>query len=261
MILLVVFLMAVLSLFLTDDSVQESFAANKKWAKGTVRPYSGAPTKKWAVGGSTVWPMHTGSKTLEVGRVVRIRLGGGTGFWGVVVGRQGAPGFAVHDHPKVRSKKDITWAPTGDKIAIKNKPVRAGPGAAASGDMKQAIGTFYDDENTAITRIKASSYPKSWQGRLVYPVAVHDRDWAAHRLKVLDIRLPNGKMFLGHVVDRCDAKRDKGVCLDYPLPWGGKKGDHFLIDIHEKAKDIYGPKLYNDGIIKMQYRVVGSFDA
>jgi hypothetical protein len=104
--------------------------------------------------------------------------------------------------------------------------------------------------------------PRSWNGKTVVPIAVHHDDFSDHLYKVLEITLPDARVFYGHVLDYCNrenpvCKGAKGYC-----DVGGtiaQKKDYFLIDVHHSGlSSVTGTPIPKSACITgVKYRVAG----
>ena len=118
--------------------------------------------------------------------------------------------------------------------------------------------TYYgrNDGSTGISYpgVLVMKYPIKWKkGRLVYPIAVHEKDWPRWSCKILEIKLPNGRTILGHVVDLCRDSDCRGCCSKNISVQGSSTG--FLVDIHVTG---HGAAGYSDGIQVSKARVLGT---
>ena len=102
---------------------------------------------------------------------------------------------------------------------------------------------------TGIDLFKHGTAHITFQGRQVYPVAVHQNFGADFLYKVLEVQGKGVKPILGHVVDVCDAKQS--VCNTNMK----KGGLNFLVDIHKTGFEAAGTK--GDGMTTGTYRMVG----
>jgi hypothetical protein len=119
-----------------------------------------------------------------------------------------------------------------------------------TGATRKANLTFFDDAE--LMGIQTSAYPLKFQGRNVWPAAVHQRDFSAHAHKVLEVFLGD-KTFLVHVADMCNA--NDSPCKTNPHANGNP---NFLIDIHKSGWHVTGQ---TTGILPVTFRVVGSIPA
>ena len=90
-----------------------------------------------------------------------------------------------------------------------------------------------------------------FNGKKVYPVAVHHDHAPTHLYKVLELR--GDKVtpgFLGYVSDICDRK--DGACKN-----AYKNGLKFLVDIHKTGFEASGNKNNGDDFTTGEFRVVG----
>jgi uncharacterized membrane protein len=71
---------------------------------------------------------------------------------------------------------------------------------SATSETRKANMTFFDDAE--MMGIKVSAYPLKFQGRDVWPAAVHQRDFSTHMHKVLEVVM-GSKTFLVHIADMC----------------------------------------------------------
>lgn len=116
--------------------------------------------------------------------------------------------------------------------------------------------TFYgatsgDDNGQGFSGVNLAKYGKTpvrYDGRPVYPAAVH-QDHAAHFLyKILEVEGKGVNKLLVHIVDVCD-RSDSSCQMNVK-----KNGLNFLIDIHQTGFKAAG---LSDGITVGTYRVVG----
>ena len=114
-----------------------------------------------------------------------------------------------------------------------------------NGPSGEANLTFFDDSQGG-TGIKFDAYPLMWNGKAVYPVAVHQKDFKDCVYKILEVSV-NGKTVYGHVVDMCD--KDHASCKN-----AFKNNKNFLVDMHEKGWSAVGA---TTGILACTYKVVG----
>lgn len=148
------------------------------------------------------------------------------------------PGPASEDGSgNQQSPSSTTTAKSGAEVS----------GETLTGGSGSANLTFFDDAQGG-TGVKFSAYPIKWNGKDVFPVAVHQQHFQEHAYKVLEVRVEKtGKVFLGHVVDMCD--KDDGPCKN-----AFKNGRSFLIDLHKTGWNASGLKT---GIESSTYKVVG----
>lgn len=116
----------------------------------------------------------------------------------------------------------------------------------SSGATRRANLTFFDDAE--MMGIKVSAYPLKFNGRDVWPAAVHQRDFSSHMHKVLEVTL-GSKIFLVHVADMCNA--NDAPCKTNPYA----NGNNFLIDIHKAGWHATG---LTTGVVPVAFKVVGS---
>lgn len=107
--------------------------------------------------------------------------------------------------------------------------------------------TFFDDAE--MMGIKVSAYPLKFQGRDVWPAAVHQRDFSSHMHKVLEVAM-GSKTFLVHIADMCNA--NDAPCKTNPHTHGNP---NFLIDLHKVGWHATG---LTTGIVPVTFTVVGS---
>lgn len=105
---------------------------------------------------------------------------------------------------------------------------------------------------------------RTWNGKQVVPVAVHHDDFSAYMYKVLEITLPDKRVFYGHVLDYCN--RENPVCKGAKAycDVGGtmaKKADHFLIDVHYSGLSaVTGTPIPKSACITgVQFKAVGEY--
>lgn len=109
-----------------------------------------------------------------------------------------------------------------------------------------------DDNGEGLSGVDLFAYGRAgvtFQGKPVYPIAVHQTAAGSMMYKVLEVVGDSGsgmKPFYGHVVDMCAIAHG----CDNHL----KNGYSFLVDVHKTGFEASG---FKDGIIKGKYRVVG----
>ena len=96
--------------------------------------------------------------------------------------------------------------------------------------------TVYSGNETS-TGIDPDSYPikVSIPGvgkKTVYPVAIHDDDYAKDKCKVLKVTTKKGKVFYAHAINRCNRKHPN--CKNRY-----KNGSQYLIDLYYKKDSDY----------------------
>lgn len=116
--------------------------------------------------------------------------------------------------------------------------------------------TFYgqnkQDDNgegyAGVDLFKLGTAGITFQGKAVYPAAVHQDHFAQFSYKVLALSGPNIKPVYVYVVDACNAS--EAVCKTNVK----KNGKNFLVDVHATGFSAIGK---NDGIETGTYKVIG----
>lgn len=109
-----------------------------------------------------------------------------------------------------------------------------------------------DDNGVGIAGVSLYDYTGStFNGKPLFPGAVHQKDGAKYLFKVLEVYCDKfkspGKVVYLHIVDVCGHSAD--VCNT-----NVKKYGNFLVDVHYNAFDHVG---LDDGLLKGGFKVVG----
>lgn len=113
-------------------------------------------------------------------------------------------------------------------------------------------GSTKDDNGVGIAGVSLFDYTGStFNGKPLFPGAVHQKDGAKYLFKVLEVycdkfKSPGNVVYL-HIVDVCGHSAD--VCNT-----NVKKYGNFLVDVHYNAFDHVG---LDDGLLKGGFKVVG----
>lgn len=166
----------------------------------------------------------------------------------------GAGALFLYTKKKGTSSSSTSSDTTGDNTG--DKTGNAGElGTAAVGSSGKTNITFYgqnaaDDNGVGVVGVDLFAHGKAgikFQGKSVYPVAVHQNHAASMLYKVIEVKGNGVKPILGHVVDMCN--KNDASCSNYK-----KNNLSFLVDIHKTGFAAAGR---SDGVTTGDYKVIG----
>ena len=137
--------------------------------------------------------------------------------------------------------------------AKKSTYTQTSRGSRGNGAAGETVISFYgqskgDDNGEGVTGVNLFKMDGlTFNGKPVYPVAVHNDNAAQFLYKVLEITGQGIKPIQGIVVDLCD--RNDSSCSNK-----NKLGKNFLIDIHRLGFKAAGK---DDGLVAGKYKVIG----
>ena len=162
-----------------------------------------------------------------------------------------------------KAKKGKSKTPSRTSSSSRTSPsAAAGPNVTspvASGEWVQTNITFYGqskgDDNgegfIGVDLFKLGELGLKFNGRPVYPIAVHHDYAHSHLFKVMEVRGNRIKPILGYVVDICDRK-------DSSCKNAFKNNLKFLVDIHKTGFAAAGSN--GNDMTTGEARVIGSIN-